>query len=119
MRIMLQSLTPFQDQLEDAKAHLVDIHHIHKKDAPSGTAILLKNWAPFEMKVSSERTGDVVGTHALTLKLANETITLSHEAHSRKIFAEGAISVAREWSHRPLGDGLFTIENYFDQRKIL
>ena len=119
MRVMLKSLEPFKEEFSEASATLFDIHHIHKKDAPSGTAKLLKMHSPFDLSIVSERTGDVVGTHSISLKLPFETITLTHEAHSRQIFAEGAINIARKWVSRPLGYGLFTLEKYFDQREIL
>jgi 4-hydroxy-tetrahydrodipicolinate reductase len=77
-------------------AHILDIHHIHKKDAPSGTAFLLKNELeklkiPTEIK--SERSGETVGTHIITLYGENEKLVLTHEAENRDIFASGCINL--------------------------
>lgn len=88
-----------------------EVHHIHKKDAPSGTAIHLANlltetlqhktgWNPPEdatkadIPVSSERKGEVPGTHTLTFNSDLDKITLQHEAKSRKGFAMGAVLAA-------------------------
>jgi len=90
-----------------------EIHHVHKLDAPSGTAITLANgiikrlerkqkWvegekaAPGEIPIVSKREGEVPGTHVITYTSAVDTITISHEAHSRQGFALGAV-VAAEW----------------------
>jgi len=75
-------------------------HHAQKKDKPSGTAAvlqqLLKEESGVEVEITSVREGDIVGTHIITLCSAADTITLAHEAHSRRGFAEGAVRAA-EW----------------------
>jgi 4-hydroxy-tetrahydrodipicolinate reductase len=80
--------------------HIHEIHHIHKKDAPSGTAIamqrLLEQATGTQVEVSSEREGEVTGTHTLELNSAGDRIVLTHEAKSRRTFAEGAV-LAAEW----------------------
>lgn len=90
-----------------------EIHHIHKLDHPSGTAITLANgiicnidrktaWtesdtpAAGEVRIEHERTGEVPGTHIIRYKSAVDQITISHEAFSRDGFALGAV-VAAEW----------------------
>lgn len=95
------------------KASMEEIHHIHKKDAPSGTAITLaegliknhggfKNWAlqenakETELPILSKREGEVPGTHIIHYTSACDEITISHEAYNRKGFAEGAV-VTAEW----------------------
>lgn len=77
--------------LSDYSFSMNEIHHTKKLDAPSGTALSWKNWAGHEMNITSERIGDVIGIHELTLKTATEEITLKHTALDRKIFAEGAL----------------------------
>ena len=88
-----------------AKAHgyegrILERHHIHKKDAPSGTAVVLRNVVQeasgAELPIASEREGEVVGYHQLVLDSTADTITLSHNAKSRRGFAEGAVRAA-EW----------------------
>ena len=77
-----------------------EIHHIHKKDAPSGTAVALQKTiaaaASVTLPITSAREGEVVGTHSLTLDSPNDTITLTHASKSRRGFAEGAV-LAAEW----------------------
>lgn len=80
--------------------HLVETHHAAKKDAPSGTAIMLRRaaapaWA-HEIPVTSIRTGSVPGTHELLFDAPFETVTLTHAARDRRVFAEGAL-VAAAW----------------------
>jgi len=75
-------------------------HHAQKKDKPSGTAAvlqrILKEKSGRELEITSVREGDIVGTHIVTLRSAADTLTLAHEAHSRRGFAEGAVRGA-EW----------------------
>lgn len=80
--------------------HITETHHIQKKDAPSGTAAamqrLLEKAAAVRLDITSEREGDVTGTHTLELISAGDRLVLTHEAKSRRTFAEGAV-LAAEW----------------------
>jgi 4-hydroxy-tetrahydrodipicolinate reductase len=80
--------------------HITERHHIHKKDAPSGTAIaiqrVLEQASAARLDITSERQGDLTGTHTLELTSAGDRIVLTHEAKSRRAFAEGAV-LAAEW----------------------
>ena len=77
--------------------HITERHHIHKKDAPSGTAVAMQRILEREsVGITSEREGDVTGTHALELTSPGDRIVLTHEASSRRTFAEGAV-LAAEW----------------------
>ncbi len=80
--------------------HITETHHIHKKDAPSGTAIALQRVVEqasgVHAEITSEREGDVMGIHTLELSSAGDRILLSHEVTSRRAFAEGAV-LAAEW----------------------
>ena len=98
----------------EADIEIVETHHKHKADAPSGTARMLFNAVkevrpetemvcgrsgmqprtPNEVGVHSLRMGEVVGIHEVHICTASQTITLKHEAHSRALFAEGAICAA-------------------------
>lgn len=75
-------------------------HHVHKKDAPSGTAIaiqrILQQNSEDEIEITSFREGEVVGMHELVLESPADTIYLCHDAKSRRGFAEGAVRAA-EW----------------------
>ena len=80
--------------------HINEVHHIHKKDAPSGTAItiqrLLRDAAGAHVEISSQREGEVAGIHTLELGSTGDRLILTHEAKSRRTFAEGAV-LAAEW----------------------
>ena len=80
--------------------HITETHHIHKKDAPSGTAIalqrILEQSTGQRLEITSHREGEVTGTHTLELESAGDRIVLTHEAKSRRTFAEGAV-LAAEW----------------------
>jgi len=75
-------------------------HHVHKKDAPSGTAHALQRIihkeGGVELEITSFREGDVVGMHELVFNSPHDRIYLCHDAKSRRGFAEGAVRAA-EW----------------------
>ena len=80
--------------------HIYERHHVHKKDAPSGTAMTIQNLlqknSDLEVEVTSFREGEVVGMHEVVLDSIHDTIYLCHDAKSRRGFAEGAVRAA-EW----------------------
>ncbi len=79
------------------QGHITERHHVHKKDAPSGTAVAMAKILQSEqVGISSEREGDVTGMHTLELTSPGDRILLTHEAKSRRTFAEGAV-LAAEW----------------------
>ncbi len=100
--------------MPDADIEIVEIHHNRKLDAPSGTALMLARAVASmrpgsvittgrsgqgkrsanEIGVQALRLGNIVGTHEVILGTQNQTITLKHEAHSRALFAEGALAAA-------------------------
>jgi len=97
VQILLQALESIGTLYRNLgfESSMVDIHHIHKKDAPSGTALLLADtldsFSHPRMPIESVREGEVIGTHAITLQGPGERLLLTHEAQSRDIFARGAI----------------------------
>lgn len=82
------------------RGNIVERHHVHKKDKPSGTAVTLQNilesGSGVKVEVASVREGDTVGMHLVMLDSVNDTILLTHDAKSRIGFAEGAVRAA-EW----------------------
>jgi 4-hydroxy-tetrahydrodipicolinate reductase len=72
-------------------ASMEEIHHIHKKDEPSGTGISL---AEGILKEHVGLEGEVPGTHMISYTSKVDEIKISHEAYSRKGFAEGAVHAA-------------------------
>jgi 4-hydroxy-tetrahydrodipicolinate reductase len=96
---------------EDYQPSLEEIHHIHKLDAPSGTALSLadsvlnessfKEWeldgnSKTKLNIHSKREGEVPGTHTVKYTSFIDEISLKHEAFGRDGFALGAV-IAAEW----------------------
>ena len=78
-------------------ARIVERHHAQKKDAPSGTAITIKQrLGSNDVEITSIREGETVGQHVIMLDSPNDTMMLVHDAKSRRGFAEGAV-LAAEW----------------------
>jgi 4-hydroxy-tetrahydrodipicolinate reductase len=85
---------------------IVEAHHAHKKDAPSGTALTLGQSARrggAEPRYASLRAGDIVGEHTVQFTTAGERIELVHRAGSRDIFAHGALHAAMALATHPPG----------------
>jgi 4-hydroxy-tetrahydrodipicolinate reductase len=72
----------------------VEFHHAEKKDAPSGTAIAIAEILGMKNPFASVRCGRNPGKHLLTFDSPSDSITLIHEAHNRKGFAQGALKAA-------------------------
>ena len=100
--------------MPEAEIEIIEKHHNRKIDAPSGTALMIAN-ALTEVKegatvnlgrsghgkrtreeigIHSVRMGNIVGVHEVIVGTDNQTITLTHEAHSRALFAEGGLAAA-------------------------
>lgn len=86
----------------DYTAQIFERHHAHKKDAPSGTAIAIQrtlqeaSGTKEDIEITSFREGEVVGFHEVIFESPADRIYLSHDAKSRRGFAEGAV-LAAEW----------------------
>jgi 4-hydroxy-tetrahydrodipicolinate reductase len=84
----------------DFGAWLYEAHHVMKKDAPSGTALLLKRVMQSggydrPIDVTSTRAGHIPGTHTIGFDGPSDSITLTHTARDRAAFARGALTAAR------------------------
>ena len=105
-----------RDRNYDAAA--IEIHHNKKLDAPSGTAKALvasieKECTGVHVPVTSVRVGTVPGTHTIIFDSTHDTITLTHAAHNRAGFAEGAVDAA-EWI---LGkSGIYTFDDFLTKK---
>lgn len=80
---------------------ITETHHATKKDAPSGTALSLEQILraanpELSVQIVSKREGEVSGIHTIEARSENDCLTLTHEAYSRRGFAEGAVRAA-EW----------------------
>ena len=99
----------------DAEVEIVEQHHDRKLDAPSGTALALFGAVrevrpearavtgrsgqgkrhPEDVGIHAIRMGNTVGVHEVMIGTQNETLTLTHQAHSRGVFADGSLKAAR------------------------
>jgi 4-hydroxy-tetrahydrodipicolinate reductase len=111
MSIGLQMLAKALDALKGAEGFdisIEDIHHRHKKDAPSGTAKLLneelrRRTGQEAQEIVSLRGGGVIGTHRILALSESESLIFEHTALNRTIFARGACRAARWIVGRPAG----------------
>ena len=107
----------------EAEIEIVEKHHDRKADAPSGTALAIAEAlrevrpnatlnlgrngqgrrTPEEIGIHAIRMGNIVGDHDVIIGTRTQTITLRHEAHSRALFAEGALAAAAFLVGRPAG----------------
>ena len=106
--------------------NMVETHHVHKLDAPSGTAITLaeqivdnldrkKKWGLHEtaqdvLRIDDIRRGEVAGIHSVTYDSPEDMITITHDAHGRTGFALGAVLAAEYTANH---EGLLTTSDMF------
>ncbi len=95
-----------------------ETHHLTKLDAPSGTALTLRDVVRRscnmgDIPIKSVRHGDAVGLHVLEAEHDGDRILLTHESHSRQPFAEGAVRAA-EWLLKAK-PGVYDFREIFDQ----
>jgi 4-hydroxy-tetrahydrodipicolinate reductase len=104
----------------DFEVEISEVHHVHKKDAPSGTALKLGE-AVAEARgeqgtgsvvFHSERRGEVPGDHEVIMRSATERLSFGHSVTTRRVFADGAIRAAAWVVGQPpgcyrMGDVLF------------
>jgi len=113
----LFALTALLAKLDAYKFEIGETHHTSKLDAPSGTAITLGQIIEAEqpdaqVEITSHRVGDATGVHVVTAIGESDTLTLRHEAHSRRGFALGAVRAA-EWLAGK--SGAWEFREIFDQ----
>jgi 4-hydroxy-tetrahydrodipicolinate reductase len=86
--------------MHDVGAWIHEAHHAAKRDAPSGTALLIERTMttagyPRPIDMSSTRAGAIPGTHVVGFDAAAETVTLTHTVRDRAVFAHGALEAAK------------------------
>jgi 4-hydroxy-tetrahydrodipicolinate reductase len=108
VQLLFELARTMSAQLKDAgyQFSISETHHESKLDAPSGTALTLRDAvlaglgldhpAAHDIPIEAYRTGEVAGIHALTATSPCDRLTLTHESTSRRPFAEGAVR-AGEW----------------------
>jgi 4-hydroxy-tetrahydrodipicolinate reductase len=103
VQVMLKAAAVIGKALKNAgyTFSIEETHHVSKRDSPSGTAITLAKVVEVasgqhEIPIDAKREGDVMGLHTLKVQSASDRLLLTHEAFSRRSFAEGAVRAA-EW----------------------
>jgi len=95
---------------------IMERHHKHKKDAPSGTAVmiqkLMERASGKKLEITSVREGETIGMHVVLLDSPQDSILLTHDAKNRRGFALGAVRAA-EWIAGK--KGFYDFASIFDQ----
>ena len=108
-----------KDNSDSMKCLISETHHTQKVDVPSGTAIELKKFIEINdnqkyitsIEIESKRVSDIFGIHEVIFFNDANQISFKHEALSRKIFADGAISIAK--SMVGISAGMYTTQDFF------
>lgn len=104
----------------DTDIRILEYHHNHKKDAPSGTAFLIRNTlikanpdlAAANIPICSIRGGNIFGEHeVLFVTQSDEIVTFRHSVSSRKPFADGAIEAALWLTKKPINSQIYHMEH--------
>jgi 4-hydroxy-tetrahydrodipicolinate reductase len=109
-------MTRIMKKFPEYSTQIKDVHHIHKLDAPSGTALTLRDIVREnggETTINSEREGEIVGIHELSWNSEVDVLALRHEATSRQGFALGAFQ-ALLWLSEKHANGASGIYNMND-----
>jgi len=111
-------LTAELAKLDGYRFSISETHHTTKLDAPSGTAITLKEIIEAanpgaEIEISSHRVGDAKGEHVVTASSDVDVLELRHDANTRRGFALGAVRAAEWLAHQP--SGVWDFREIFDQ----
>jgi 4-hydroxy-tetrahydrodipicolinate reductase len=93
------------------EVEISEVHHVHKKDAPSGTALKLGEAVAAargeegtgSVEFHSERRGEVPGDHEVVMRSPTERLVFTHSVTTRQVFAEGAVRAARWVVGQPAG----------------
>lgn len=108
---MVKVLSKTPELFDEYKFKLHEIHHIHKRDNPSGTALSWQKWLGQPVEFSHDRDGDNPGDHKLTLSTKYEEISVQHQAKDRKMFAEGAVWTAEKLAKGGIEPGLHNLQD--------
>ena len=97
------------------QTHIIETHHIHKKDSPSGTALAFSEIMGNTPFIESIREGEVIGKHQIFFSNEQEIVELSHQALSRDTFANGALFAAKALVLCP--SGLYSLKDILGMKK--
>jgi len=101
--LFVDLLKQAQALLPEFKIGIHEVHHVNKKDAPSGTAKTIGSELGFGGTISYDRRDQVIGVHEVTFSSPYEAIRLSHESLDRAVYAKGALDISKWLIQRPAG----------------
>ena len=113
--LLLSLVKSVKKVFKTAGITITETHHIYKKDAPSGTALAINDAVDGSAEIISIRQGEVVGTHEIKFDNGLESITITHEANDRKLFADGAL-LAAEFVYKK-DTGFYTMQDVVESLK--
>ncbi len=119
LKQLIEKLHQVEHLFTEKTFSIHEVHHTKKLDAPSGTALSMKEWLGSPCEITSERTGDVVGLHTLTLETPGEILRLEHDAKDRRLFAEGAVWSAKFLYQNQLPPGLHAFQKVVERHLAL
>ena len=111
IRNIIKLLGSSEKILEGFEPSILERHHIHKQDSPSGTALHWKKWLGKACNIVAEREGDVVGFHQLNFESELEKIQITHHAKNRSLLAKGALLTLQRVQQGLISPGFHT-ESY-------
>lgn len=91
---------------------ILDMHHKHKKDAPSGSALRMAEVMSSDIPITSMRLGENIGSHTAFFSLEGETLEIIHRATDRTAFAKGALQAAKWVLHQ--APGLYDMQDVLE-----
>jgi 4-hydroxy-tetrahydrodipicolinate reductase len=115
---LIKDVSKMMNNLDDYNVSVKELHHVHKKDAPSGTAKKIGEMIKEgisrvdELNIESVREGEIPGTHIVNFESNADIIKLEHEAKGREGFASGAI-MAAEWIKNK--KGFYSVEDMMQE----
>ena len=101
MQLFLRMASQLASFFADGNGEIVEMHRMGKVDQPSGTAkrlrqkILAETEGELDLPIHSLRMGDMPGTHTLLLGNNEETVSITHQAHSRRLYAKSGLRACR------------------------
>ncbi|MDP3487866.1 MAG: 4-hydroxy-tetrahydrodipicolinate reductase [Bacillota bacterium] len=112
VNMFFRTVQDLAKRLDGYDVEVIEVHHRHKKDAPSGTAKRILEMLGREVPCHSLRIGGVVGEHQVHFAGNGERVTLTHQAESRETFAQGALLAIRFICQQT--PGLYTMFDVLD-----
>ncbi len=118
-RLVVEAARLLGDEFD---VNLIELHHLHKRDAPSGTALRIadqmRRKAGVDLppdRLHAIRSGDIVGEHIIEFAAPGERLSFRHVATDRDLFARGALRLAAWLKGREPGQ--YTIDHAFDSSR--